>query len=253
MQRTYESKRLYATIKKVSHTPSQVISCNTHYDDGIYYSFNGKKGTKTRRDLRALVPLISSSSSSSGVVGYTKDYASSTLKEEIARIIGRQAYDFWKMHGGTWIEYCEIHIPTLILAESAYTFLYRACFPDRRKLPGKVGKDGQKGIDHTAFLQSIRRNLNPKEWLDELHQLFDSGRRDETKILLVLLGIDDMVSPATVALITNKFMYQVGVEDEECILRNILKWALSPDSNLSVLLLAGQDFTDQDMYRLMSS
>lgn len=249
LQRTYECESLYAKLK-TSTAARTHISCVEHYEEGIISIFNRRNKRKEIQALHTLVPFISSSSSSSGVVGYTEDFASSTLREEIARTIGRQVDDLRKMHG-TWIHYHDIHIPTIVFAESVYTILHGTCFPDRRRLPSRVGKDGRKGVDHTAYQQSIRKN--PQERLEELQQLFDSGRRDETKILFVLHGIDGMVSPATVPLITTKYMYQIGVEDEECILRNILKWAFRPDSNLSVILLTGQDFTDQDMYRLLLS
>lgn len=48
-------------------------------------------------------------------------------------------------------------------------------------------------------------------------------------------------------------MWQLGRREEEGILRNILNWASLPESNLSVLILAGPDFVDGDMQRLLSS
>lgn len=186
MERTYESHSLYATLK----VSGKLNSDTKLYEDGMYYIFNANK-TKERRYLRALVPTIASRASCFGVVGYTTDFTSPTLRQEMARIIGDKVDDQWEMHR-IYIEYRLIHIPTIDFPESVYTILHNTCFPQKMALPSAICNDGRKGINRAAWLNSIRKK--PRNILEELEQLFKSGRKGAMKVLFVLYGIDEMVS-----------------------------------------------------------
>lgn len=184
---TYESLRLYASLKK-SASPSH-IGFYKHFEESTYEIFSKTKKRKTERYLRTLVPTIASRACS-GVVGYTTEFASPALRQEIARIIGEHVDDQWQLHN-IWIQYLHIHIPTIVFPESVYTILHGSCFPERRRLPCTVDWMGRRAVNYTSLLKSIRQD--PQERIEELQQLFKNGRRGAPKILCVLYGIDDMV------------------------------------------------------------
>lgn len=188
----YSLRRIYE--ERITSRAS--MPCRYHYEDGVMYVFDVVYKNKKMLYLHAIVPKLACRTSTS-LVGYTTDYPSATLREEIACAIGREINEELNE-----IQYRPIHIPTLLFKESIYTILHNTCFSERKRLQTVVNKNGRRCIDKAAQLTNIRQD--PQDRLRELEQLFKTRphRRGEAPILLVLYGIDEMVISDTALMIS---------------------------------------------------